>query len=411
MKVMIAPVGSRGDVQPLLGLGVRLEAAGHDVLVCAAENFEGLVRGVGLAYTSGGRDVQAAVEAEGEGVFNPMGFIRVARSVLREQHALILEAGRRFGPDVLLVTPLLLAGPNVSELLGCRLVWTSMFPSVFPSARYAYPLFGWRGRWPWVNRLSWVVGERMTRALFSEVDTLRVEHGLAPVTDLYGFLSAAGPMLLAFPEHVMPLPSDWPKQAQATGFWYLDEDAPLPAEVEAFLDAGPPPVYVGFGSMPVADREARTRAIVAAIEASGRRGLLSAGWGDLGGGALPPSILRLPAVSHRRLFPRVAAVAHHCGAGTTAAALRAGVPQVPVPHGFDQPLWADRITALGVATPPLPRSFKPQALGAALRHAAEDPTLRAAAQAAAVEIGRQDGCGEAVRLLEALVGSPPHTGR
>lgn len=403
MRVMLAPVGSRGDVQPVAALSRRLLDEGHDVLFCAAANFASLAESAGLPYRLGGRDVQAAVEEEGEGVFNPMGFIRVAQRVMREQHDLILEAALDFKPDLLLATPLLFTAPSLAELTGARLAWVSLFPSMLPSPSYPFPLLGWSARRPWLNSLSWTVGGWITEMLFKEARRLRQERGLAPVGEVYAFFVASGPLLLGMDPEVLAGPPRWAAHSRETGFWFLDVDAPLPEEVEAFLAAGPPPVYVGFGSMPVKDKAARTREIVEAIEASGQRGLISAGWGELGDGALPESILRVSSISHRRLFPRVAAVAHHCGAGTTATALRAGVPQVPVPHGFDQPLWAERVHALGVATPPLGRRFRPADLGAALKRAAEDASLRAAAAHHGARIAAQDGCGQAVALLEAYL--------
>src|SRR5690606_35862025 len=142
-----------------------------------------------------------------------------------------------------------------------------------------------------------------------------------------------------------------------TGYLFLDEQAgwqPPPA-LEAFLDAGEPPVYIGFGSMAGRDPEAMTALVVEALALCGRRGLLLTGWGGLHAGAVPESIFVLDAAPHSWLFPRMAAVVHHGGAGTTAEGLRAGVPAVVVPFLFDQPFWGARIEALGVGPAPIPR--------------------------------------------------------
>ncbi|GAB4098196.1 glycosyltransferase [Sinomonas halotolerans] len=179
--------------------------------------------------------------------------------------------------------------------------------------------------------------------------------------------------------------------------------AALPERVEAFLDAGEPPVYIGFGSMAGPDPEATTRACLEAAELAGVRAVIATGWGGLS--EVPDSgrVLAVEHVPHTPLFPRVAAVVHHGGAGTTAAAARAGRPQVLCPFVADQPFWARRMHALGVAARPLPqRRLTADGLASRLAHAMDDAGIRARAAALGEAARAEDGVGAAVAALAQL---------
>jgi sterol 3beta-glucosyltransferase len=188
-----------------------------------------------------------------------------------------------------------------------------------------------------------------------------------------------------------------------TGFWFLP--APgwrPPPRLAAFLESGPPPVYVGFGSMVSAEAARAGRAAVAALRRCGRRGVLATGWGGLEADGWGDDMCAIDAAPHDWLFPQMAAVVHHGGAGTVAAALRAGVPQVGVPSWGDQIFWARRAAALGVGPPPLPRTrLRADSLAAALERALDDPRTRRRAAALAAIIAGEDGVGRAVAAIEA----------
>jgi UDP:flavonoid glycosyltransferase YjiC (YdhE family) len=168
-----------------------------------------------------------------------------------------------------------------------------------------------------------------------------------------------------------------------------------------FLDAGAPPVYIGFGSM--ANRTSQKMAQLAkeALELSGQRGILAAGWGGLDGANLPASIFALDSVPHAWLFPRMAAVVHHGGAGTTAAGLRAGVPSVIVPYLGDQPFWGKRVAEMGVGPQPIPRrKLTPGLLAEAIRIATTDQNMRAKAAALGERIRSEDGIARMIEIIE-----------
>jgi sterol 3beta-glucosyltransferase len=175
-----------------------------------------------------------------------------------------------------------------------------------------------------------------------------------------------------------------------------------PPALAAFLDAGPPPVYVGFGSMAGIDPAATTRIVLDAVARAGVRAVLASGWGGIAADAAPPSVFLLDDAPHDALFPRMAAVVHHGGAGTTAAGLRAGVPGVLCPFGVDQPFWGARVQALGAGPAPIPqRKLDAVRLADAIRVAVDDPTMRGVAQRIGAAIHAEDGVGAAIECIEA----------
>jgi len=211
------------------------------------------------------------------------------------------------------------------------------------------------------------------------------------------------PVLLGYSPSVVPPPADWPSNVHTTGYWFLDDDAGWtpPARLLDFLAAGEPPVCIGFGSMGGRERGAWQRLLMEAIAKSGRRAIMLAGWAGLAGGDLPDSVLELEAAPHGWLFPRMAAVVHHGGAGTTAAAFRASVPQVVVPHLADQPFWGKRVQRLGVGPRPIPRpKLTLNNLSAAMRAAATDAGMQRRAADLSELVRGEDGVSAAVGLIE-----------
>ena len=163
--------------------------------------------------------------------------------------------------------------------------------------------------------------------------------GKNPYSQLHG---QPMPVLGSYSSIVVPKPQDWGGHIHVTGYWFLDPGADWqpPAELVDFLESGSPPVYIGFGSMSSRNPRQTTQLVCESLERSGQRGVLATGWGGLDGAELPANMFMLDSVPHAWLFPRVSAVVHHGGSGTTGAGLRAGVPSVIVPHMGDQPFWA-----------------------------------------------------------------------
>jgi UDP:flavonoid glycosyltransferase YjiC (YdhE family) len=227
-----------------------------------------------------------------------------------------------------------------------------------------------------------------------------------PFTGPFRAIRATAPTLLAYSPSVVPTPADWPASVHVTGYWFLDEPAGWqpPADLVAFLEGGPPPVYVGFGSMPDREAQQMTALVVRALELCGQRGVLLSGWSGLGGATLPGTIHHLESIPHAWLFPRVAAVVHHGGAGTTAAGLRAGVPSIVTPFLSDQYFWAARVAALGVGPESVSyHKLTAERLAEMIRQATTDEAMRAQARVMGQRIEAERGVERAVELIEQYV--------
>jgi len=390
MRVALAPDGSRGDVAPMLALAQRLRALGHGVVVCAPADARAPVEAGGFEFRSVSRSVRAFLEREAPAITG--GALRQSRAAQR-YFALAIEEqfenlpGATADADLVIGAGVQLAAPSAAELHGVPYRYVAYCPALLRSALHP-PAAVRPQRLPaWANRLAWrgfvFDLNRRTRA---SIDHRRAILGLAPVADPYRYVLGDRPVVLACDARLGPAPPDFEQEVEQVGYLHPEPGEPLPAKLESLLESGPPPVYLGFGSMTDPDPAATTRLLVRAVAKAGRRAILSQGWARLGDVPLPGAIQLCGPVDHGRLFPRVAAVVHHGGADTTATAARAGVPQVPVPHLMDQFYWADRASRLGLATPGIPRRrLDAQLLANAIRECLDNEVLRERAR----EIGQE----------------------
>jgi sterol 3beta-glucosyltransferase len=213
------------------------------------------------------------------------------------------------------------------------------------------------------------------------------------------------PALYGFSPSVIPQPADW-HHTQVTGYWFLDaaNHWTPPATLTKFLDSGAPPVYIGFGSMGSRNPVETADLVLAAIERTGQRAILQSGWGGLMNANLPEHVLMVDSIAHSWLFPRMAAVVHHGGAGTTAAGLRAGVPSIVVPFFGDQLFWGQRVEKLGVGTAPISRKqLTVEKLARAIDQTVTDSIMRQRAAELGAKIQSEDGIANAVRVIESIV--------
>ncbi|MER7578005.1 glycosyltransferase [Streptomyces sp. NPDC126514] len=407
MKILALAVGTRGDVAPFTGLGAQFRGSGHQFAIATQPRFADLVTAAGSEY----RPLPAEfLPFPGRG---PSWQLELFRHVA----AFIHEMGRSMVPlvevdaDVLLL-PAITAplGWQLAEATGALAVGAYLQPG-HPTAEFAPSLGSGRSLGCWGNRaavqLTSGFHNRMYAAAAKE---LRAGLGLprASVGAVRRHREKAGwPVLYGYSPAVVPRPADWRDGLEVVGNWWPSETVSqtrLPEELEDFLQAGPPPVFVGFGSMGVGEGEGLSEIAVAALRLAGVRGVVQAGWAELtavGGGG---DILTVGELPHRLIFPRAAAVVHHAGAGTTAAALRAGVPAVTVPMMADQPFWARRLAALGVSPAPIPFGrLTAERLARAITEALGHPGYRERASALAGRMSAEDGAGIAVTLLERWV--------
>jgi UDP:flavonoid glycosyltransferase YjiC (YdhE family) len=410
----ILALGSRGDVQPFVALGAGLCAAGHGVRIAAAEDYGPLVTEHGLPFHPlVGRivdlmDRELVYDAFDAGA-NPIPFglrfreavAPLMESLLRDCMAASAEA------DALVVSTLgVHPGEIVAQERGLPVIEAHFHP-VAPTRTLPHAFFPELLRLPdplrgAYNRLSHTLGDRGMRQFFRPaLNRARRSLGLQRRSSL----PTKRLSLHAYSPHIAPPPQDWdPAYVPVTGYWPLSEPSGyhLPPELEDFLQDGPPPIYIGFGSLLAGrDPDGMTRLLFEGLEQAELRGILHRGWGDFGNIPVPPTVHLTEGAYHSVLFPRVAGVIHHGGAGTTAAALRAGIPAVVVPYFGDQCFWARRLYELGVSPPPIPRdALTVEGLAQALRRIVENPAYRDRVSDLKTRLLAEDGIGNAVRLLD-----------
>jgi vancomycin aglycone glucosyltransferase len=397
VRVLLSTYGSRGDVEPLLALTAQLRALGADVRVCAPPDFAELLAEAGVTLVPVGPSARSLMKQ------TPSSLPERAAGVIAAQFEAITPAAADC--DVLVATGMLPAAAgalSVAEKVGIPSVYVSFQKLVLPSPDHPPMAYPGRPFPPEVrdNRELWELDALSVDALFGEaLNGCRERHGLPPVEHVRDYVIGARPWLAADPV-LDPWPMASDLEVVQTGAWFQPDDRPLPADLEAFLAAGAPPVYVGFGSMPMQGTENLAQVVVEAVRAQGRRAIVSRGWADLSLIDDADDCFALGEANHQALFPRVAAVVHHGGAGTTSTATRSGTPQVVVPQLADQPYWAGRVADLGIGVAHSGPTPTLESLSAALRTALA-PEIRVRAAAVAETTGT-DGAAVAAELLVAM---------
>lgn len=370
MRVVLACEGTRGDVHPMLALAGALRCRGHDALLAAPPDFAGDAREREVPFVPVGTGVRAyltdtasAITAGGLAVMRESQ--RYMESSLARQFAVLPEVCA--DADAVVAAGVQGAAASAAEIHGAAYLYTAYCPAFFPSLDHGPILMPFQQLPRWGNWLLWRALRLFARCTIGRrIQSHRRDLGLPPVRDVFAHLIGRSP-LLAADAALAPLPGSLRNHVLQLGCLHPEDGPDLPEKLEAFLASGPPPVYLGFGSMTDPDPGRTTGALLEAVTRLGCRALISEGWAGLGAGPMSSDVFVTGPVSHPRLFPRVAAVVHHGGAGTTTSAARAGVPQLLVPHVFDQFYFAKRLHALGVAPPALPRRrLDAPSLGAAL---------------------------------------------
>jgi sterol 3beta-glucosyltransferase len=418
MRITIFVAGSRGDIQPCLVLASRLQQAGEDVLMAVPENFASFVQGYGLPLHPLRGDVQQIMASETgqrfmeSGGGNPLRSIRAMRAMLGPVALQMAEDAFEASWKAEALISLGVLAPfahSIAENLGIRLINLEPTP-LLPMDDFPAP--GWPLQRSFGRLYNRLTGHAMLEVIWQWyrpfVNEFRRRLELKPLRSggFYRILTST-PLLGAYSSHVIPRPADWPAGAQITGYWFPEAESawqPPPA-LEAFLAAGDPPVYVGFGSMAGSNPEQTAGLILAALADSGQRGIVLTGWGGMRALSTPENVFVIESAPHVWLFPRMAAVVHHGGAGTTAEGLRAGAPTVIVPFIVDQLFWGKRVTALGAGPAPIPhKKLTVGKLSGAIRAAVTDTKMKQSAARLGEAIRAEDGAGTAVSIIQQHLG-------
>lgn len=425
MRALLLTVGSQGDVQPFVALAARLRTAGHEPVLAAPAIYASLAAQAIPANPDADRipfvPLDLDMAAVGEAVAGKHGIRHVLAfaKAMGERATAILPAvstaAAAADPDVVVHHPVLPIGQHVAEKLGVPAAVAPPLPALVPTGEFLSPAWPFAQRLPAapkaLNRASYQAARYLTGAWCRrDIDSWR--RGTLCLPDRPGRHDPLQPgtvsTLHSFSQHVVPRPADWPATAHITGYWFLGGGADWtpPRRLAEFLDAGEPPVYLGFGSMPHDDPAALADTIDAAARRTGTRFVVYSLSAELRRRITSKTTLVVRQVPHDWLFPRTAAVVHHGGAGTTGGAVAAGRPQVIWPFGIDQHFWARRMAELGVAVPAGPvRAMTAATLARAVDQAVNDQLISDRAVELAHRVQAEDGTGQAVAHLERLTRS------
>ena len=416
MKITVNTFGTRGDIQPYIALSLGLKQAGHSVRILTHQIFADFVREYGFdVYPLQVDPRQVLINQALSELGNST--VRIHRwmeenfkAALQDIFVSTLNANR--DADLILNSGLSFAGWHVAEKLNIPAIATYLWPinpsHLYPAASGKIPpkWLPFRGS---VNYLSTKLSNQLFfNLLLSSVNQCRKDVlDLHPLTRKYYWpLDSPGsslPLIYGYSSTVLPKPPNWVGNQHISGYWFLDaaHDYQPEKALLDFLADGPPPVYIGFGSMVDHEREEVTQIVIHALRETNQRGILLGGWSALGSGDLPDFIFGVDAIPHDWLFPKMAAVIHHGGAGTTAAGLRAGVPSVIVPTFGDQFFWGWRVHELGAGPRPIPRNKLTLGdLTKAIEQAIHNADIKAKASLIGQQIRAENGVEAAVHMID-----------
>jgi sterol 3beta-glucosyltransferase len=413
-KILINTFGTRGDIQPFIALGKGLKAAGYEVGVCTSEGYQSFVEAHQLQYVFMDNELlrlSQAVLGETDGIGGALKIVRKMNAAMRRSMDDEWNAARTFNPDLIIYHPKCLGSYHIAEKLHIPAIMSIPLPFYTPTRAFPVPFMANVQLGEWFNQFSYRLMGLSSGMFGGTINDFRAKTlGMSPIGRFADVLRRSDgkpvPILYPYSPSLLPVPKDFPPHVHVTGYWFLDQTTTWQPEPELvrFLDAGTPPVYIGFGSVGARNAEKRTQIILEALEKSGQRGLFVSGWGGLKAADLPQTVYMAESIPHDWLFPQVAAVVHHGGAGTTAAGLRAGKPTIICPFMADQPFWGKLVYQRGVGPQPIPQNWlTTDKLATAITTAVEDQTMKRRAAELGEQIRAEDGIARAVEIIGEVI--------
>jgi sterol 3beta-glucosyltransferase len=420
LNISLLTIGAMGDTQPFVSLAARFKQQGHSVKLAARPDFASLAASYEIEFVPLGNPYKSLLRSEevatAIGSGNMLKMLIKQASDSRQRKAffdgLDTEAMRAVeGAEAIIYKSSWIPFYSIAEKLGVPSAAAMFMPLTRTSSFPSFLIGGGKDRGRTINSLIWRITEQFIWQVSRNFDNkMRGELLGLPRLPFWGPSARQlerTPLFYAYSPNVIPRPADWPDRIHVTGFWFSDPPPGWtpPSDLVAFLESGPPPVYVGFGSMPSGSAEDTLKLILKALELSHHRGILLSGWAGIGEERkLPEYAFSVQSVPHSWLFPRMSAVVHHGGAGTTGAGLRAGVPSIVTPFVADQPNWARRIEALGVGPRAIPfRELTADLLANAIHQTTLDTAMRRRAAEIGEQIRSEDGIGTTVDLFMSFV--------
>jgi sterol 3beta-glucosyltransferase len=419
VKILIATIGTHGDVQPYVALGRALKEAGNEVTICASAYFEHFIRKFGLEYayinnetiefmhTPKGKILLGNAGSAWETLATLLPSISELLRLQERQMADIWVACKETSPDLILYHMKATGVPDFAEKLGVPCMLAFWLPLHVPTTRFPAMGFPDLPLGSGYRKLTYKIVRLMSVLMSKSSRRWRRAHGLDPRSPGHKLQLPDGrpiPVLYGFSKHIISPPEDWSGIASVTGFWFLNDDETwnAPRSLSEFLSMGEPPIYFGFGSIFGRDPERTTKTILEAVRRTGVRAILAEGWGGLEPtvSAESESVMFIETAPHNWLFPQVSAVVHHGGCGTTAAGLLAGKPSVICPFFGDQPFWGAHVKRLGVGPSPIPqRKLTADSLCHAIDVVMNDSSIRQNAVSLGNQLRNENGTSNAVSFI------------
>jgi sterol 3beta-glucosyltransferase len=415
-RIFVATSGSRGDVEPFLALSKALKAAGYDVVLSAPPDFGEWIASHGIVHHPAGGAAREIVNAFAEAIEDDRFFRSLARAGYEQKFRALFESVAKAseGADLLIYSPLMSSVTFLAEARRTPAIAVYLAPA-FPTGDFAVPMQPRFSYGRFLNRLSHravdLILLNMFRPWWNAVRS--VFPGLKPFSRFHDIRTIKGkpvPHLLAVSEALVPRPRDWPSHAIMTGNFFLDGDETweVPADLAAFLEAGLPPIYIGFGSMPIG--KSKVPVLLEALRLSGQRAVIARGWGmwsDEVSASLGSRVHVIDAAPHRKLFPLMAGLVHHGGSGTTAAGLLAGKPTLVTPLMMDQWFFANLVGRHGAGPKPLPvKQWRADILAERLSTLTSVPEYGLRAADIAARMAKENGPARALEMVHSVIGSP-----
>lgn len=421
MKIAITTIGTRGDLQPYIALGLGLKGSGYEVQIVSAKNEETFVRNYGLDFFALDVDIQKIMEggdvkemAKGS---NPFKFIISHLKGSKSLKKLMVKIQEEIWAackkaDLIIFHPGMPLGFFLGKEKNIKAILATPFPVIstkdYPSILfYSLPRLG-----SYYNLLThfifdkvfWALGKSSIKLFWAKNIKSKIDLDTSPIKQQ---INSGHLVLNGYSELLFKQPKEWPNNIHTTGSWIIDTETNFvpPIELDDFINNGDPPIYIGFGSMKDLNSFNKTLAlIIEALDITNQRAVVGLGWTKINyKGALPENIFLVESVPHTWLFPKMKMLIHHGGAGTTATGLRAGKPTIIVPHNADQPAWGQRVFELGVGSKPIKKSKLTAGKLANAISFSQTPNIIAKAERIGQQLKNENGVQKAVEIIERLM--------
>ncbi|MCK5350086.1 MAG: glycosyltransferase [Desulfobacula sp.] len=401
MRIVLATCGSRGDVQPMIALSLALQSAGHDVLLVGPPEKALWARQLGCPYKKFGADITAILNDMKDAVSlrtNIASFFLV-RQELHSQFKVLPQIIRN--TDLVIGSSLMFALSSIAQAMNIKYRFVAFTPQLFPSAYHPFLTIKTQMLPHWCNGMSWKIATLLDKFnLTFLINQYRKKMGLGPIDNAWDHI-LGDHTIVACDEEVAKVPLDVKKTFVQTGYLHLDLPAETQPELDRFLKKGEKPIYAGFGSMPPKDQAKNIPLLVTAAKRVGKRIIIAKFWENLSEHKFSRDVFFIKNYPHLKLFPKTAAVIHHGGAGTTAAAAKSGVPQVIVPHILDQYFHGQKIYSSNLGPKPIWRTkLTADKLAATLEHCLCNPKIKQAAKKTGESINRDKSLQLTVKTIE-----------